>query len=69
MYLKSTSNFGPPLMNFMFFLRKNFLMGGGDQAEEPRLPFRPPSPPAQVTVSRGLAWTGPGQGAQGPQWI
>ena len=50
--------FRDPLMNFILFLRKNFLMSVGrwvggwvGQAEEPRLPFRPPSP---VTVSRGL---------------
>ena len=40
--------FRGPLINFIFFLRKFFShvdggVGGG-QAEEPRLPFRPPPP-------------------------
>ena len=37
-----------PFLSFIFFLRTNFLMWMGGwvgQAEEPRLPFRPPPPP------------------------
>ena len=56
--------FRAPSIKFIFFLRKTFLMwlygGGGGQAEEPGLPFRPPPPP--VTVSRGLVqWEGRGR--------
>ena len=59
-YPKSTSNFGPSLINFFFFLRKHFLMwlgGCGGQAEEPRPPF-PPPPPAlpPVRVDRSAHW-------------
>ena len=40
MYRKLTSNFGPPLINFLFFPEDKFsdvggLLGGGGQAEDP----------------------------------
>ena len=59
-YPKSTTNFGPPLINFFFlFLRKHFLMwvggvwGSGRGAQAAIPPPRPLTKPKHVQTHRG----------------
>ena len=52
---KSDLQLRVPVASFFFFRRNSFLMwvvGRVGQAEEPRLPFRPPPPFPRVTPTR-----------------